>query len=180
MSEYPSYGKTPRWNKPIIVTEKIDGTNGLVFISPEGQVRAGSRNRWLDAGMPDNHGFGAWVRANADALVAELGPGHHYGEWWGKGINRRYGDAPRTFSLFNAEWWSEASLSVCSVVPIIGSFDRPDSLEIAAIVAELKRTGSRVAPGCSAEGVIVRFSVNGQVYKVLCENDEIPKGLPPT
>jgi hypothetical protein len=177
MPDFPSYGKTPRWNKPVLVTEKIDGTNGLVYISPEGVVRPGSRNRWLDEGQPDNHGFGAWVRANAEALAAELGPGHHYGEWWGGSIAKRYPGFPKVFSLFNAERWTDAGLTVCSVVPVLASLDKPDSLEIAAIVSILKRNGSVVAPGCVSEGVIVRFSVNGQVYKVLCENDILPKSV---
>ena len=80
------------------VTEKIDGTCGVIFIpdTPDKPVLAGSRERWLTQpdGQPpekgkDNYGFGAWVYERAELLRA-LGPGLHYGEFHGKGIQRHY------------------------------------------------------------------------------------------
>jgi hypothetical protein len=71
-------------------------------------VSAGSRNRWLQPGKTsDNYGFAAWVAANAEALVALLGPGRHFGEWWGGGIQRKYGLGAKRFSLFNVSRYGE-------------------------------------------------------------------------
>jgi hypothetical protein len=52
---------------------------------------AGSRNKWLDCSSKgDNMGFAKWVKENASSLLM-LGEGRHYGEWYGKGIQRNYG-----------------------------------------------------------------------------------------
>ncbi len=32
MTEYPAFGKIPRLNREVVITEKIDGTNGLISI----------------------------------------------------------------------------------------------------------------------------------------------------
>ena len=65
-------------------------------------VFAQSRKRFITP-ISDNFGFAAWVRDNAEALVSILGPGRHFGEWWGNGIQRGYGlpKGERRFSLFN-------------------------------------------------------------------------------
>ena len=68
-------------------------------------VRAGSRKRFVMPGKEtDNFGFAAWVRDNAEELV-KLGPGVHYGEWWGQSIQRGYGLTEKRFSLFNVGRW---------------------------------------------------------------------------
>lgn len=41
------FPKIPRWNREIIVTEKIDGCNAKILISGTGDIFAGGRNRWL-------------------------------------------------------------------------------------------------------------------------------------
>ena len=46
----------------MIVTEKIDGTNGVVLVQEDGTVVAGSRSRWI-VPLADNFGFAAWVAA---------------------------------------------------------------------------------------------------------------------
>ena len=145
--EFVKFPKIGRWsNAKIAITEKIDGTNGVVAISvevfdpsdptilfkapspiptaiTEGDgptrdasivVRAGSRERWLTLGKSgDNYGFAAWVCANAEALL-RLGEGMHYGEWWGSGIQRKYGltDGDKRFSLFNVGRWIETDNGV--------------------------------------------------------------------
>jgi hypothetical protein len=120
--EWPKIG---RLNRDIVITEKIDGTNGAIGIVPisgEGatlllpgevsfggtiyQVYAQSRSRIVTP-ENDNYGFAAWVRKNAKVLVATLGEGLHFGEWWGVGINRGYGLTERRFSLFNTSKWGE-------------------------------------------------------------------------
>ena len=60
---------------------------------------AGSRRRWLDCSSEgDNFGFGKWVKANAESLI-QLEEGRHFGEWYGKGIQRGYGLDEKRFAL---------------------------------------------------------------------------------
>lgn len=179
MSEdFPSFAKIPRLNKEMVITEKLDGTNGLIEIADDGTVRAGSRSRWLDKGQPDNMGFRAWVEANEGALRASLPPGRHYGEWWGQGIQRRYGLDHKRFTLFNTARYAELELPpILSVVPEL--YRGPmDTEVIKACVEQLRRTGSVAVPGwMKPEGVVVYHAASGHLYKVLCENDSLPKGL---
>ena len=134
MSEFQEFPKVPRLNRDVVITEKIDGTNAQVLVEQLDRgadlsafahetdlvaaidvddapylVRAGSRSRWLRPGKQDNHGFSAFVAANAESLVRALGAGRHYGEWWGLGINRGYGLKGKVFSLFNVSRWGEAA-----------------------------------------------------------------------
>lgn len=154
---YPAWGKTERLAKVhMVITEKLDGTNGLIEVTADGCTRAGSRNRWLNPDVPkeDNYGFGAWVREHHEELL-KLGPGLHYGEWWGRGIGRNYGLPDRRFSLF-AHWLDAATLPSCvSQVPVLysGALDlkAPD-----ACLTQLRCDGSVAAPGFTQpEGVIV-------------------------
>lgn len=175
-TEYPSFPKIPRLNKPVTITEKIDGTNGLVFVGEDGSVRAGSRNRWLDPGQPDNHGFRAWVEANADDLRT-LGPGHHYGEWWGAGVNKRYPGVEKQFSLFNTARYAEKRPACCGVVPLLLELPALDTAAIQDVLHLLKEGGSVAAPGCMRpEGIIVFHSAQGNLFKVLMEDDGGYKG----
>ena len=34
--EFKPWPKTPRWNRQVVITEKIDGTNAAVGFTPEG------------------------------------------------------------------------------------------------------------------------------------------------
>ena len=126
---YPKFPKIPRLSRECIVTEKIDGTNGLVFVpeSDDAPICAGSRNRWLESGKQDNFGFAGWVVAHAEEL-RELGPGLHHGEWWGVGIARGYDLYERRFSLFNVSRWTDDMVrpKCCHVVPIIQTLPRLD------------------------------------------------------
>src|SRR6185436_16764358 len=97
--EFKPFPKIARLSREIVVTEKIDGTNAQVYITDEGEIFAGSRNKWLTA-QDDNFGFAKWVEYNKEELL-KLGPGQHFGEWWGAGIQRRYNLNTKKFSLFN-------------------------------------------------------------------------------
>ena len=189
MIPFTPFPKVARLAKPCVVTEKIDGTNAsITIIGPddirvcelEGAIWAadlqrgpyppitavtadnhyilvGSRKRWITPD-DDNFGFARWVRDHANELVA-LGPGTHYGEWYGAGIQRSYGWTDKHFALFNVNRWEdpESRPGCCGVVPVIyrGLFDS----ETVELVAELlQATGSRVAaPGWKGEpeGVMV-------------------------
>lgn len=176
--EFQAWPKTPRLNRDCIVTEKIDGTNAAVGILEDGFVYAQSRKRIISLDS-DNAGFARWVHENSEALFTALGPGLHFGEWWGQGIQRRYGQDHKRFSLFNVLRYAEADLSALpnvDLVPVL--YDGPFTTEIVnGIVQELREGGSVVAPGQPAEGVIVFHKAAGTVFKVLCENDALPKGV---
>jgi hypothetical protein len=90
--EFKAWPKIARLNRRMIITEKIDGTNAAVIVTEGGQVYAQSRTRLITPGKTtDNFGFAAWVEQNKVFLAERLGPGYHYGEWWGVGIQRGYG-----------------------------------------------------------------------------------------
>src|SRR5688572_6121356 len=65
--EFKPFGKIHRLNREVFITEKIDGTNALVYVADTGEVRAGSRTRWITPEW-DPNGFAAWVREHADGL----------------------------------------------------------------------------------------------------------------
>src|SRR5260370_7041127 len=105
-----SVQKIPRLNRKMVITEKIDGTNASIFIPDpttfpgEESVSTvpflvGSRNRWITP-SDDNFGFAKWAYANAEEIL-KLGPGQHFGEWWGSGIHIGYGFKGQRFTLFH-------------------------------------------------------------------------------
>jgi len=191
---FREFPKMSRFSRDIIITEKIDGTNASIFIqnktleNPEDvheitatvgeyTVRAGSRTRWITP-TNDNFGFANWVSKNAEELV-KLGEGHHFGEWWGQGIQRGYGLKEKRFSLFNVERWNDNSVrpSCCLVVPTLykGVFNTQeiqDQLDI------LKYSGSVAAPDYkNAEGVVIYHTAGNVAFKKTLLNDEVPKSL---
>lgn len=177
MPAFQPFPKIARLNRETIVTEKIDGTNASVFVSDDlALVLAGSRSRWVTLG-DDNFGFAKWVKEHEDELRTGLGPGTHYGEWWGAGIQRRYGLTEKRFSLFNAtRWIDDVRPACCSVVPELAR-----DLDIRAAVErglDLLRThGSMAAPGfMKPEGVVAFHAASGQLFKVTLEKDEEWKG----
>lgn len=180
---FEAWPKTPRLNRSMLVTEKIDGTNGAIIVTDDGRVGAQSRNRLIEPGN-DNAGFAKWVYENAGALADTLGPGRHFGEWWGSGIQRGYGlpKGERRFSLFNAERWQSRAGDLTAVeglgiVPVLHR-GRFDNAQVDEIVDALRFDGSVAAPGFARpEGVIVYLPAARQGFKVLCENDDIPKAL---
>lgn len=179
MIEFEAFPKIPRLNRGMVVTEKIDGTNAAVIVTEGGEVGAQSRKRLITPD-DDNFGFARWVRENSDALAVTLGPGRHFGEWWGQGIQRRYGLDGKRFSLFNTSRWSAADLEAVpqlGVVPVLaaGNFDHST---ISYCVESLALTGSVAAPGfMDPEGVVVFLSSARQLFKVMVKNDATPKAL---
>lgn len=223
MPEFEPWPKIPRWNRPVIVTEKVDGTNAAILIqpvpdwssvfahredplclgvfavyppqheTPHVAVYAQSRTRFLSPGTGreagrDNYGFAAWVAENAVALVGLLGPGRHFGEWYGKGIARGYGLDHKRFALFNVHRWSEDARGYdghpyqlapglpVDVVPTLAQHGRPDEAALEDATSDLQLYGSKLVPGfMRPEGVILYHTAAKQLFKVLLESDEIPK-----
>lgn len=180
MTEFTPFPSIARLVRQMVVTEKLDGTNAQVVVGEDGSVVAGSRNRWITPDA-DNYGFAAWVRDHADELRA-LGPGRHFGEWWGAGIQRRYGLTEKRFSLFNVGRWTTSVGEVtdkralvpvcCHVVPVLyeGVFCT------SAVDTQCQRLavlGSVAAPGfMQPEGVVVFHAASSQLFKrTLDKND---------
>lgn len=177
----------PRLSREIVVTEKIDGTNAQVIVDDLcEQVAAASRSRLITV-EDDNYGFAGWVEKNKSELL-KLGPGRHFGEWWGAGIQRKYGLSEKRFSLFNtSRWWSEFNKGeglsqiaidcpICYVVPVLyrGLFT---SDAVQGALNDLRVNGSFASPGFKdPEGVVVFHSASGTMFKKTLEKDDQPKG----
>ncbi len=174
--EFIPFPKMPRLSREIVVTEKLDGTNAQVYISEWGELFTGSRNRWIYPG-DDNYGFSAWAHANGEELL-KLGPGRHFGEWWGAGIQRRYGLAEKRFSLFNVGRWSSDNVpACCSVAPVLYSGEFTTAA-VEAIIESLRVNGSVAAPGfMDPEGIIVFHTAAREAFKKTLRDDESPKSL---
>ncbi len=210
--QFQPWAKTPRLFREMLLTEKLDGTNSSVVVidkatapadvRPEFLVAetegffllAGSRTRWITPGKTtDNYGFATWVALNAEELV-KLGPGRHFGEWWGGGIQRNYGlpGADKRFSLFNVDRWQDGATKTdirtgevtalsprpacCRVVPVLyrGPFD---TTSVECELLNLRNHGSKAVPGyMKPEGLIVFHTAAQRVFKVLLENDDKAKG----
>lgn len=176
MAEFKKFDKIPRMaNTQLIITEKIDGTNAQIEVpeDPEAPLLVGSRNRYITPGKTtDNFGFAAWVEDNKVALRL-LGPGRHYGEWWGPGIGRGYLPAAesRRWSLFNTSRPLDPGLpSNVGQVPVL--YHRQLDLFHGSFEAELLRNvmvslecrGSVAVPGfMKPEGVVI--NIGGHLYK---------------
>lgn len=176
------FPKIPRLLRDAVVTEKIDGTNACVIVTDNGDVYAQSRNRVITP-ESDNYGFATWVYGNKEALARVLGPGHHFGEWWGAGIQRGYGlRTVKQFSLFNIHCWHDlrdelqSSVEHLNVVPVIG-FGLFGTNLVENSLSLLRANGSHAAAGYPRpEGIVIRHQPSGHMFKVLLENDDIPKG----
>lgn len=172
---FTKFPKIPRLSREIVITEKIDGTNASVYVphDPEEPVLAASRNRWITP-EDDNYGFAEFVAERANDFRTLLGPGHHFGEWWGKGIQRGYGMSGRRFSLFNTARWSPDDVlpDGVSVVPVLGYAHGFHTLSIDIIVNMLSLVGSTAAPGfMDPEGVVVFHTAANALFKYTLDGD---------
>ena len=160
--EFTSFNKIPRLFKECVITEKIDGTNGLIQITEDGQFLVGSRSRWITPD-DDNYGFARWAY-DREAELRTLGVGSHYGEWWGGKIQRGYGIKEKRFSLFNTSRWTEERPACCHVVPVLwsGLFSTDNVITAMNHLAG----GSVAAPGWTRpEGIIVHHAAANSYFK---------------
>lgn len=173
-AEFEAFPSIPRLKRGCIITEKLDGTNAQVLVADDGAVLAGSRNRWLTV-EADNFGFARWVADHSDDLRA-LGPGRHFGEWWGSGIQRRYGLSEKRFSLFNVSRWNgltpESTPPACvHVVPVLFEGDFSTHV-VDGHLAQLERDGSAAAPGfANPEGIVIYLPAVRALFKVTLGDD---------
>lgn len=176
MTDFTGFPKISRYAREVIVTEKIDGTNAQIFIGEDGEFLVGSRTRWINP-ESDNHGFALWAYVHKDELM-KLGHGRHFGEWWGKGIQRGYGIDEKRFSLFNVTRWQEQVLPECvGLVPVLwmGKFEYFNARDTLGV---LKSDGSFAAPGfMKPEGIVIFHTAGNVGFKMTIENDDVPKTL---
>jgi hypothetical protein len=215
--EFPKIARL--YKGAIAISEKIDGTNAQIYIEDAGEglldsdcgvtpnfalakatgpltdasikhvfVYAGSRTRML-SDKQDNFGFWHWAMLHANELAA-LGPGRHFGEWWGKGIQRGYGKTERTFSLFNVGRWYDPTMSNAdvadanaipridglSVVPLLyrGPWFGAAADPVSEALRRLSYSGSTLDHNTEAEGVVVYHEASGVYFKA--PYDEQHKG----
>ena len=172
--------KVHRYSREVIVTEKIDGTNGTIIIERHDEIDGYSLAAMSKSGRVltvdnDNYGFCRWVYDNRHELIDLLGEGIHTGEWWGKKIQRGYNQQERHFSLFNVDRWAnieQESNGLIRCVPILwrGIFD---DLKINEIMAQLLEHGSYAAPRFDRpEGVVIYHTAANIMFKKTFENDE--------
>ena len=168
---FEPFPKIARLCREVVVTEKIDGTNAQVIVSDDGlSIGAASRSRLITPDA-DNFGFARWVHDHREELLA-LGPGRHFGEWYGAGIQRGYGLREKRFALFNVDRWGGDRPACCGVVPVLyrGAFD---TRAIENAFEMLRVSGSAIAPGFDRpEGIIVYHTAGRVGFKRTFEKDD--------
>lgn len=204
--ELKSFSEIKKWLPlRMVITQKIHGSNAQVCIFPKGQpselipgnvdtafnadgtprdgydVKVGSRERWIFPGKTtDNFGFAQFVEDNKQEFIDKLGPGTHYGEWAGPGINSGEGLKEKTFILFNHGRPYENGLPPRTVLaPVL--FDSanlgewnpgltPD-IYIDSVMTDLKLNGSKLVPGfMRPEGCVIEYA--GKKYKKVFKAEE--------
>jgi hypothetical protein len=190
--EFVEFPKMARLSRECIVTEKIDGTNACIKITEDGGFLTGSRTRWITP-SDDNYGFSRWAHGNKNQLM-KLGPGTHFGEWWGSGCQRGYGlsNGEKRWSLFNVARWCLAGEEpqriptadpriekyqqvlpeCCHLVPVLyrGIFD---TFHVENALSVLKVFGSKASPGFMRPEGVVCYHVAGNIgFKKTIEKDD--------
>ncbi|WP_426287480.1 RNA ligase family protein [Luteibacter sp. E-22] len=174
--EFIAFPKMARLSREVVITEKIDGTNAQIAIGEDGSFHTGSRNRWITPD-DDNYGFSRWAHEHRDDLM-QLGPGRHFGEWWGQGIQRGYGLTEKRFSLFNVGRWNAENIpACCHVVPTISVGVCNDST-VEEAISWLRKYGSEAAPGfMRPEGIIIYHTAARVSFKKTLDGDGVPKSM---
>ena len=182
MTEFAPFPKIPRLYRDVVVTEKLDGTNASIYFDESGpdSLLVGSRTRWITP-ENDNYGFAAWAGPRRESLFALLGHGHHFGEWYGVGINRGYDLHERRLALFNTRRWAGVRCEIaakglvdlpnveCAPILYEGAFDQ---YLIAEVLTKLHVGGSVAVPGYpNPEGIVVYHKAASQLFKFTLDGD---------
>lgn len=174
--EFEGFGDIKKLGSAVLfITQKIHGSNAQIYVyqGADGKLDliCGSRSHWVVPGK-DNFGFAEMVLANKQAFIDCLGPGRHFGEWAGPGINSGEGLKQKTLVLFDHwKYPPERPLPPNTViVPVLysGPFDMA---KVQEAMDDLKTNGSKLVPGfMRPEGVVVR--IKGERYKVVFAKEE--------
>lgn len=163
--EFIAWPKIPRIeNEKLTFTEKIDGTNACIVIDHDGNVMTQSRNKIITP-EDDNYGFSRWVNDNKQKVIDNLGPGRWFGEWWGLGIQRRYDQTRKRFSLFYYHHEQDKlDRDFIDVVPTLPVASVEQCKEF------LRENGSVAAPGwMRPEGAVMYNALTKTRYKVIID-----------
>jgi hypothetical protein len=181
MDEFIKFSSIQRFIQPVVITHKLHGSNGQIYIKDDGTVMAGSRNRWLTI-EDDNYGFAKFVKDREKEILEKLTPGRHYGEVWGVGINSGEGGKTKRFALFNTNQWEGKPLPEgIDTVPVLYKGPYYEGV-VEETMAKLKAEGSRLVPGfMKVEGVVIYFERSGLRMKHVFENESTAwRGAPKT
>ena len=170
MVEFKAWPKIPRdKGNRVVITEKIDGTNGCIVIQEGEIVAVQSRKRFITP-EDDNYNFAAWVAENQEELL-KMGDGYHYGEWAGEGIQKNPHDLTgKHFFLFNTRRWGGHNPNTpecCKVVPVLyDGKDQPGIIEMTMddLFSSYKDILAR------PEGVVVFYPAFDKMVKYTFEN----------
>jgi len=203
---FEKFPSLTRFSHGWTITEKLDGTNAAINIVYAGEpavhdylaanpdaavasvneffVFTQSRTKLIWPGKStDNAGFSRFVQENADEIVAKLGEGRHFGEWVGKGVQKRhYNMTNKQFALFNVNRWEGADLpELVTTVPSIvknAYLDNPGEAAVEALNG-LRLMGSHFGPRHSdgmgynnPEGVVMYHGPSNTAFKKTFEYDE--------
>lgn len=198
---FEKFPSLTRFSHGWTITEKLDGTNAAIVIVPEAEavvyepgsyitlvaghyVYAQSRTKLITPGKStDNAGFARFVQDNAEEIVAKLGEGRHFGEWVGKGVQKRHYNLPnKQFALFNVNRWEGADLP--KNVTTVPSFykneylDNPGQTALECLT-QLKEFGSSFGPRdemgqgfVNPEGVVMYHAPSNTAFKKTFDYDE--------
>lgn len=143
-------GSRKRWITPEGVVENIDGT-----------IKKGT----------DNFAFAAWVRDNSNDL-RKLGPGQHFGEWYGNGIQRGYRLAEKRFALFNVARWGDHNPNTPDCVEVVKNLTPMCKGDPDLAMDILNEEGSYSVPGfMNPEGIVIFHTASRTLYKQTFEQD---------
>ena len=198
MNNYPSFPSIERVeNVYIVISEKIDGTNGLIELCgiPEQMypnecpIKFGSRNRYISI-EDDNYGFANFFTPHIDKILIAI---KHikeeseseidkvciqriYGEWFGQGIQRTYNLKERffmPFSTFYAEKMIEAGVPNI-IKPYIFYAGKENEAPM-FLETLLKDKGSYLIPGyMHPEGLVYHYPKYNKRVKNIIEGN-VPK-----
>lgn len=175
LPEFKAFKKIPRITNTVCdITEKLDGTNGVIAIQDHKLVAVGSRSRWLSTkqdnqACTDYLGFYSWCLEPArKSWLERLDDGLYYGEYVGAKIGRTYGLDHRRLYLFRydlKEFIENPGLGVYTI-PYLGAVTL-DTLEsaIRALQTELSLKGSNVNGFDRVEGLVI--NLHDHRYKVI-------------
>lgn len=202
---FEKFPSLTRFSHGWTITEKLDGTNAAIVITPAdlvvdphyhataiatirgNLVFAQSRTKLITPGKStDNAGFARYVYDNAEEIVAKLGEGRHFGEWVGKGVQKRHYNLPnKVFALFNVNRWQGADLpQLVTTVPAMvrnAYLDNPGATARTQL-DHLKVAGSLFGgfdangdPYLNPEGIVMYHAPSNTAFKKTFDYDESGK-----
>ena len=191
---YPSFPSIERIeNLYCHITEKVDGTNGLIEIHESccDGVKFGSRNRYITS-EDDNNGFARFFENRISMLFSSTNyieeenliyPIQIYGEWFGKGIQRGYGLEEKYFMPFSEYLATKLiDAGVPNIKMPVTLYSGKFSVgTLDGCMNKLKDEGSQVIPGYNRpEGVVVYFPKYNFRLKETFEGPKWKDAIPKT